>query len=32
MVALRDALKDEGAGEVICVRIGQDIVQSREAA
>jgi succinoglycan biosynthesis transport protein ExoP len=32
IVALRDALKDEGAGEVLCVRIGQDSVLSREAA
>ena len=32
MVALRDALKDEGAGEVIATRIGAFPVESREAA
>ena len=32
MVSFRDALKDEGAGEAICVRIGHDMVLSREAA
>jgi hypothetical protein len=32
MVALRDALKDEGAGEVLFVRLGQGAALSREAA
>jgi hypothetical protein len=32
MVAYRDALKDEGAGEVIAVRMGATPVASREAA
>ena len=32
MIALRDALKDEGAGEVIAARISLTRVESREAA
>lgn len=32
MVALRGALKDEGAGEVMAVRVGQERILSREAA
>jgi succinoglycan biosynthesis transport protein ExoP len=32
IVALRDALKDEGAGEVLFVRLGQGAALSREAA
>jgi hypothetical protein len=32
MVAFRDALKDEGAGEVMSVRMGVTPVESREAA
>ncbi|MDB5642307.1 MAG: lipopolysaccharide biosynthesis protein [Hyphomicrobiales bacterium] len=32
MIALRDALKDEGAGEVIAARIGLTRAESREAA
>lgn len=32
MVALRDALKNEGAGEVVAARIGLSPIESREAA